>query len=171
MPIYEFYCPGCHTLYNFFSSRVRAKARPECPAGCGQTLEKRPARFAMIKRSAGDEIEDEDLPFDHLDESQMEAAFETLAHEMEGLDESEDPRTVSRALRRFGELTGLEPGPRMEEMLARLESGEDLDALEEGMEDDLGDEEDLSDFFRLKRALLHRRKRPRVDQELYFFED
>ncbi len=31
MPVYEFYCPDCHTIFNFFSRRVNTAARPACP--------------------------------------------------------------------------------------------------------------------------------------------
>ena len=92
--------------------------------------------------------------------------MESLAGEMEGIEESEDPMVLGRAFRRFGELTGLELGPRMEEAIQRMESGEDLDAVEA----DLGPEDDdnLEDYFRLKRSLSRRLRRPAVDETLYF---
>lgn len=170
MPIYEFYCPSCNTIFSFFSAGVAPKTKPRCPRDCGGGLEKRPSTFATPKRRESD---DEPTPFDDLDESRMEGAFAALAGEMEGLEDSEDPRVVSRALRRFGELTGLELGPRMQDALARLEGGEDLDQLEEEFDRDLGEDsdDDLSEFFRLKKAMLKRRARPNVDPELYFLED
>ena len=35
MPIYEFYCPDCNTLFNFFSSRINTEKKPDCPK-CGR---------------------------------------------------------------------------------------------------------------------------------------
>lgn len=170
MPIYEFYCPTCHTLYSFFSAGVNPKRKPHCPKHPKLLLERRPSTFATLKHS-GDEGEGAGV-FDQLDDATMEGAFETLAQEMDGLEDADDPRLVTKVLRRFGDLTGLELGPRMQEALVRLESGEDPEAVEAELERDLpeGDDEELSEFFRLKR-LVRSRSRPRVDPELYFFED
>jgi hypothetical protein len=97
--------------------------------------------------------------------------MESMAGEMGGLegDGPEDPRALARMLRKFGDATGLAAGPRMEEMLRRLEAGEDPDALEEEMGggEGEGDEGDLSDFFQVRKAAKAARK-PRVDDTLYF---
>ncbi|MCK4728291.1 MAG: zinc ribbon domain-containing protein, partial [Desulfobacterales bacterium] len=31
MPIYEFYCEDCNTIFNFFSRSVNTTKRPPCP--------------------------------------------------------------------------------------------------------------------------------------------
>ncbi len=31
MPIYEFYCEQCHTIYNFFSRKINLEKIPDCP--------------------------------------------------------------------------------------------------------------------------------------------
>jgi len=84
----------------------------------------------------------------------------------------DDPRQMARLLRRFGEASGLEAGPRMEELLRRMEAGEDPDALEDelgGSFDEGADgEASFEEFFRLKKAVGQRSKKPRVDRELYF---
>ncbi len=170
MPIYEFYCPECHALYGFFSAGVDTKRRPNCPKHPEKRLERRPSTFATLKHS-GEEAESGGV-FDQLDDATMEGAFETLAQEMEGLEDAEDPRLVTRVLRRFSDLTGLELGPRMQEALSRLERGDDPETVEAELERDLpeGEDEELSEFFRLKR-LIRTRARPRVDPQLYFFDD
>ena len=175
MPIYEFYCSACHMLFNFFSARIDTAARPACPR-CGRPeLERRPARFATLKRAAGTEAEseaDEDNPFPGLDEERLERAMESMAGELEGMGEDEDPRQMARFFRRFGEATGMKLGPRMEEMLRRLDRGEDLEALEEEMgggEGGEGDEGELEDWFQLKESARRlRQRRPRLDETLYF---
>ncbi|HUO86932.1 MAG TPA: zinc ribbon domain-containing protein [Thermoanaerobaculia bacterium] len=178
MPIYELYCADCDTLFNFFSPTVDTTTRPPCPR-CGErTLERRPARFATLTRStaAGGDEAAEDDPFRELgvDEERLGAAFESAMAEIEGSgDAAEDPRQVARLFRRVGESAGLEPGPQMEEMLRRLEAGDDPDRLEEEMGDAFdggeGEEGDpLAELFRKKRPRGGRR-RPRVDEELYFF--
>ncbi|HEX2163711.1 MAG TPA: hypothetical protein VHM02_07165, partial [Thermoanaerobaculia bacterium] len=120
--------------------------------------------------------EDDDDPFRSLgvDEERLGAAFEAALGDVDPAGgDDEDPRQVARLFRRIGETTGLEPGPRMEELLRRLESGEDPDRLEEELGDafdgDEGEDADpLAELFRKKRLHAGRRK-PKVDEELYFF--
>lgn len=166
MPIYEFYCAHCHTMYSFFSARVRTDAAPVCPR-CGRgDLARKPSRFAAITRRPGGDDEAGDDPFAGLDDARLEGALESLAGEAEGLEENEDPRAMGQLMRRFSKLTGLELGERMEGMVRRLEAGEDPDALEAEMEAD-GDD-DLDAFFQVKKAVQGRRRPPRTDDQLYF---
>ena len=177
MPIYEFYCPDCHTIYSFFSARIAPEAKPACPR-CGRPeLARRPSRFATLKTArpgaGGDDADEPDPsdPFAGVDEDRLERAFGSLASEFESMDETAepDPRQLGRLMRRFTDLTGLEAGPRMQEMLSRLERGEDPDALEAEMGGGEEGDEDLADFFQLKSKLLGRRAaRPKVDETLYF---
>lgn len=162
MPIYEFYCESCHTVFNFFSGRIDTSRSPACPR-CGRAeLPRRPSRFATLKHGGAEEPD----PFSDLDESQLEGAMEALMDEAGDLENEEDPRVLARLMRRFTDLSGLEMGERMAEMVARLEAGEDPESLEQDMDDSVG-EDDFDDFFKLKKALQERRK-PRVDDELYF---
>ncbi len=165
MPIYEFYCPDCHTVYNFFSARIDIAASPDCPRCRRRQLARKPSTFATLKHQGEDE--DAGDPFSGLDESKLEGAMESLMQEMGGLENEEAPRAMGRLMRRFGELSGLEMGDRMEEMIQRMEAGEDPESLEEDMGDDV-DGDDFSDFFKLKKAVGARQRRPRVDDELYF---
>lgn len=171
MPIYEFYCRACHTVFSFFSSRVDTGREPNCPRCGAGPLPRRPSRFATLKRAAGAgdaEAGDDDL-LAGLDESRLEGAMDTLVHEMEGLGEEEDPRAMGRMMRRFGELTGLELGDRLQDYVRRLETGEDPDAVEESMGDDFGDEAGADELFKLKQAIRSRHeRRPRIDEELHF---
>ena len=97
----------------------------------------------------------------------MGAAMDTLMREMGELDENADPRRVGAFFRRFGDLAGLEMGPRMEDALSRLEAGQEIDELESEL-DDVDQADSLEDLFRLKKAVDRRRRRPQVDPELYF---
>jgi putative FmdB family regulatory protein len=173
MPIYEFYCSACHMLFNFFSAKIDTTARPACPR-CGRPeLERRPARFATLKRTAGDAAADEgdeDNPFPGLDEERLERAMASMAGELEGVGDEEDPRQMARFFRRFGDATGMRLGPRMEEMLRRLEKGEDMEALEEEMGDvEEGAEGELDEWFQLKETAKRlRSRRPKLDETLHF---
>ncbi len=170
VPIYEFYCADCNALLNFFSSRIDTESRPKCPKCGREQLERRPARFATLRHRNQEEGND---PFDELDDVALERAMEGMAGELEALGDSEDPRQFARVLRKMGHATGLEMGPKMEDILGRLESGADLDDLEGEMAaadgDGDADSEDFEDYFRLKKKLAALRDRsPRVDKELYF---
>jgi len=164
LPIYEFYCQACHTVYSFFSARIETDARPACPRCQRPELPRRPSRFAMLKHRG----EDEPDPFGGFDESRLEGAMESLMGEMGDLENEEDPRLMARLMRRFSDLSGLELGDRMQDFVRRLEAGEDPEQLEGEMGDAGEGEDDFSDFFKLKKALGERRKHPRVDDELYF---
>lgn len=172
MPIYEFYCPDCHTVYSFFSGGVNTEARPDCPRCGRQALARRPSRFATVRIGGSDDAEaGADDPFAGVDEERMERAMEALGAEFEGMDENAEPtpQEMSHMLRRFSEITGLEAGPKLREMLARLERGEDPEALEEELGGGEEGDEDLSEFFALKKKLAGARSpRPKVDETLYF---
>ncbi len=168
MPIYEFYCPDCHTVFSFFSAAVDTAASPACPRCQRPRLGRKPSSFAMLRKTAerGGE-EPGELP--DLDDEKMAGAMEAaLAGMPEGAEE--DPRQMARLLRQFGAAAGMELGPRMEEMVARLEAGEDPEALESELDDGEADdgEGSLADFFQARRASRARRTKPRVDRELYF---
>lgn len=164
MPIYEFLCRGCNTLLNFFSPKVDTQARPICPHCGAPNLERRPARFATIQRRA----EAEDGPLADFDEERIESVMDSMMADLENLSDSEDPRQLATIFRRFGEATGLELGPRMQELMARLEAGEDPDTLEEELGDDFEDDAMLEEFFRRRKAADHGVIKPRVDETLYF---
>lgn len=163
MPIYEFYCSGCHTLLNFYSATVDTERRPACPH-CGRPeLERRPARFATLRHAGGGEAE----PPGPFDEARMEQAFETLVPELEAAEASEDPRQMGRLMRRFGELAGMDLGPEMESVLSRLEAGEDPEALEGELERlESADDPAAETLHRLGTRVRHRP--PKIDEELHF---
>jgi putative FmdB family regulatory protein len=167
MPIYEFYCQACHAIFSFFSASSTITAHPSCPRCGRRDLPRRPSSFATPRHRAAGDPDDEPSPLDDVDESRMGGAMETLMREMGELDENADPRQVGAFFRRFSDLAGLEMGPRMEDALARLEAGHELDELEAEFEG-MGEEGSLDDLFRMRKAAERRRRRPQVDRELYF---
>ena len=144
MPIYEFYCTDCHTVFSFLSKTMNTTKRPDCPR-CGRPkLDRRMSRFAVSKgrsEPAAGEPDRPDLP-PGFDEAKMEQAMEALAQEAEGANE-DDPRQMARMMRKLYDTTGLPLGPGMEEAMRRMESGEDPDKIEE----ELGDALDQEDPF------------------------
>jgi putative FmdB family regulatory protein len=135
MPVYEFYCDVCHTIFNFLSRRPAVDKRPPCPR-CGKSeLERQVSCFAL-SRGRTDEGED---GVANLDEAALEKAMATLAGEMQGIDEN-DPRQMARFMRRMAETTGMNLGQEMEEAMRRLEKGEDPEMIEEEMGELFADE-------------------------------
>ncbi|HSR36415.1 MAG TPA: zinc ribbon domain-containing protein [Desulfurivibrionaceae bacterium] len=164
MPIYEFYCQQCHTLFNFFSRRINTAAHPPCPR-CGKTLKKQLSTFSAIGRAQ--EPESGGLPAG-LDEAKLEQAFGELASQAEGLSE-DNPRQMAQFLRALSAKAGVPMGQGMEEALARLEAGEDPERIEQEMGAVLEDEAQL--FGEAKKAAKKGGQRPPYrDETLYELE-
>jgi len=94
----------------------------------------------------------------------MEKAMALLAQEAEGMDEN-DPRQAARLMKKFSEVTGLELGSEMEEVMRRLEAGEDPDEVEADMEGLLDEEDPLAPF--TKKKLTRKLRPPAKDETLY----
>lgn len=160
MPIYEFFCAGCNTIFNFFSARINTSKTPQCPK-CSKPLCRQMSTFATIGRAK--EPEEAGLP--DIDESKMERVLESLTREAGNINE-DDPRQMAGVMRKFTEQTGLALGEGMEEALARMEAGEDPDKIEAEMGDILEDEDPLS-MFAKKAGRSVRRAAPQRDETLY----
>lgn len=160
MPIYEFYCPHCHVVFNFFSRRVNTTKRPQCPRCQRMGLERYMSPFAVGGRHA----EDQEQPLAGLDEQRLESAMTALAGEVDHLDEN-DPRQAAQFMRKLTHKTGMELGDAMEEALHRMENGEDPEAIESEMGALLEGEDPFQ--FKNRPARIGRRKAPAVDDTLY----
>ncbi len=167
MPIYEFYCPDCHTIFSFLTPTSSISSPPACPKCQRPNLERKPSTFAMRSGGRSEDGEGEMEGLAGLDEGRLEGAMSSVLGDFaEGAED--DPRQLARLLQRFSDAAGLEPGPKMEEMIRRLEGGEDPEALEEGMGGEMGNDEAFEEFFRQKRQAKAGKGRPKVDRELYF---
>ncbi|OKY75545.1 MAG: hypothetical protein BM485_07355 [Desulfobulbaceae bacterium DB1] len=158
MPIYEFYCKNCHTIFNFLSRRINTTAAPRCPRCQGQ-LQRQLSTFATIGKSR----EGDDDVMAGLDESKMEKVLAGLARQAENINE-DDPRGMAQLMRQFSQQTGISLGDGMEEALARLESGDDPDKIEAEMGDMLEGEDPFSIA---RRKIGSRRIPPAQDETLY----
>jgi putative FmdB family regulatory protein len=136
MPIYEFYCETCHTIYNFFSKTVNTRKTPNCPTCKNKKLSRQVSLFAFTGKAKEGEGMD-DLP---IDEAAMEKAMQSLAREAEGLNE-DDPKQAANLMRKLSDMTGLKLGPGMDEALQRMEKGEDPEQVEAEMGDLLENED------------------------------
>ena len=166
MPVYEFYCADCHTVFSFLSRKVNTSKRPDCPR-CGKArLARKASSFAISKGRAETDGSDEGLP--EFDEARMEQAMASIAQEAEGMSE-EDPRQMARLMRKLYDSTGLQLGEGIEEAIRRMEAGEDPEKIEEEMGDLMETEDPLAGGGgkKLSRALRRRLRPPSVDDTLY----
>ena len=165
MPIYEFYCRDCHTIYSFFARRVDTETIPKCPKGEKKhKLQRQMSRFAISKGRS--ENPDGGPDFD-MDDEQMEKAMMQMAGELEGADE-EAPRSMARMMRKLMDTTGMNMGEGMEEAIRRMEAGEDPDKVEEDLADVLDGEDPFSTGESKIKGIARRiTEAPNVDPEVY----
>jgi putative FmdB family regulatory protein len=161
MPIYEFYCSHCHTLYSFFSRTANTDKVPRCPKCLDVVLERRMSVFATVSGKAKDEVADD--PFSALDEKKVEKELAKLAGEAEKI-KDDDPHAAAQLMRKFTDMTGIKLGDGFQEALKRMEKGEDPEKIEEEMGDILAEEEYCGEKQSGKKAS---RRKVKVDETLY----
>lgn len=168
MPIYEFYCSDCHTIFNFFARRADTSRRPACPRCSRPDLERRPPSRFSIAKGIKETSEGGDLPPD-FDDAKLEQILTEMEHEGGGLDE-DDPRQMARLMRKMSEATGMNLGKNMEEAIRRMEAGEDPDSIEQEMGDLLENEEPAFGSVGGLRQFSRRLKAPKTDPTMYDLE-
>lgn len=176
MPIYEFFCEDNNRIYSFFArSVIDENTVPRCPDNPAYSMKRHVSAFAVIGRA---KEPSEGGPGDDMDDPRLEAAMAEMEREMAGMDEENpDPRKMGQLMRRMSELTGEKLPAAMEEMVGRLEAGEDPDKLEE----EYGDLAELDDFgggddgetgvSERHKAFIRRLRGPSRDPELYELKD
>jgi len=165
MPVYEFYCADCHTVFKFLSRRVNTEKVPACPRCNRPELSRQVSMFAISKGRT----EEDTAPMPDIDEYRFEQAMSKMAAEAEHMDE-EDPRQAARMMRQLYEATGLKMGEGMEEAMRRMEAGEDMDQIEADLGDVLENESEMFDVSSMAKDLKHLRQaytRPHIDDTLY----
>lgn len=121
MPIYEYGCYDCHKRVNvFFRSFAEVATKPAACPRCGGTHLKRLISKVAIVRS---------------EESRMESMADPSS--LAGLDEN-DPKSMARWMRKMSSEMGEDLGPEFNEVVDRLEAGEDPEAIEQSMPDLVG---------------------------------
>jgi len=172
MPIYEFYSPDTNKVYSFFArSLAQGRALPRCPDLPGARMERMISRFAVTGRAAEKPAAGPD-PAD----PRMQRVMAEMEREMAGLDEGNpDPRALGHMMRKMTEATGQAMPKEMEQMIRRLEAGEDPEKLEEEFGDalegmDLPDEA-AGDAPTAEGGPRPRSRRPVRDPALYEMSD
>jgi len=122
VPIYEYRCQDCRRRVSvFWRSYSEAEAgTPVCPRCGGTNLTRMISRVRVIRSEASrlEEMSDfGDVP--DLDEN--------------------DPKSLGRWMRTMSQEMGEDMGPEFDEVVGRLEAGENPEDIEESMPDLMGD--------------------------------
>lgn len=167
MPIYEYYCPPCHTVYSFLSRSMSNSKVPQCPKCGREKLEKKVSRFAISKGLK--ESDSSPDPFENVDESKMEELMMEMApHLDENSDGPEDPRQMAALMKKMFDITGAEPNDAMREAMRRMEAGEDPDKIDEELGGDLdGDGDPFAPTDKKSKKWKQLFEAPNVDPDLY----
>lgn len=163
MPIYEFYCKKCNTVYKFYSRTIDTSTVPKCPRCKRVGLERIFSSFATLSRRGSEEGPEAGMP--DIDESKLERAIAMLEKEAGSVDEN-DPGQAAELMRKLTDAAGISLGEGMEEALSRMEKGEDPDKIEEELGDLLSDES-FSFESKKKKGKKKTALKPRVDETLY----
>ncbi|MHB9032065.1 MAG: FmdB family zinc ribbon protein [Anaerolineae bacterium] len=123
MPIYEYRCRQCRKRFNRFLMSFSAAASyvPQCPH-CGSRDAQRLVSRVYSLRGSSDNADDASPGDDFLDD----------------IDEN-DPSSMGRAMRRMSEESGEDLGPEVNEVIQRLEKGQDPEQIERDLPDLGGD--------------------------------
>ncbi len=115
MPIYEYRCADCKRRVSVFFRSFSTTGDPQCPNCGGTHLTRLVSRVATIKS--------EDARLESL----------TDPSSFGDVDEN-DPKSMARFMRKMGnEMGGEDLGPEFNEMVDRLESGENPEDIEKSM--------------------------------------
>jgi putative FmdB family regulatory protein len=145
MPIYEYQCAKCGRVSNFLVRSIATHQPPACPK-CGHSkMSRLLSRFTLGRAApaaaAGAAAEDAGAP----PGSGAPPPGAPPGGEpdlpggdfLDGIDEN-DPRAMGRALRQMAQEAGEPIDAEMDEVVRRLESGEDPESIEDKMGDALG---------------------------------
>ena len=129
MPSYEYHCNACHKRFEVFMTYANyGYQKITCPA-CGSADIRR--RISRVRIAKSDDNRLEDM----VDPSQLA-----------GLED--DPKALGSLMRKMGDELGEDVGPEFDEVVSRLEKGQDPEQIERDMPE-LGDDLGASDDFDL----------------------
>ncbi len=118
MPIYEYFCHQCQRrvslLFRSFADTETKTA--QCPRCGSERLTRLISRVAVVRS----------------EESRLDGLADPSS--LGDLDEN-DPKSLARFMRKMASETGEDLGPEFNEVIGRLEAGEDPEAIEQAMPD------------------------------------
>lgn len=120
MPVYEYQCRTCGRRFSRFFWKIADAEDARCR--CGSTeLEQLISRVSMLRS----------------EDSRLESASDP--DQWGGFDEN-DPKAMARMMKKMGNELGEDLGPEFNEVVGRLEAGEDPEAIEKSLEGAEGNE-------------------------------
>jgi len=97
MPIYEYYCPDNHKIYQFFArSLAQGRKIPQCPDNPKFRMEKVISAFAVVGQAQETPSEPALGTANPESDSKMESAMAAMEQEFSSVDEN-DPRAMARS--------------------------------------------------------------------------
>jgi putative FmdB family regulatory protein len=125
MPTYEYRCDECGKRVSIFQSYEEyGEEEVHCPNCGNESLQRLISRVRFVRS----------------EESRLDSLSDPA--NWDGIDE-EDPRSMARMMRKMGDELGEELPPEFDEVVDRLEAGEDPEDIEASMPDLGGDDMDL----------------------------
>jgi putative FmdB family regulatory protein len=117
MPTYDYRCQDCRKRSAVYQSYADYGRQPVTCPHCGSQNMKRLISRVRVLRSE-------------------ESRLDSLSDPSEWGDvDEDDPRSMARAMRRMGQEMGEDMPPEFDEVVDRLEEGEDPEAIEKSMPD------------------------------------
>jgi len=139
MPLYEFYCEPCHTVFTFRAMRVDTQACPLCPV-CNARLSREISTFAPIVCGNTPQAVDDTAA------RRMEEVMARMGERIEALDDDgADPREAVKVMREMAAAGGLHFDKNVKEAMARIEAGEDPAKTDEAFAEVFDRENPFSD--------------------------
>lgn len=160
MPVYEYYCPDCHKIYQFFARSINNDKTPDCPVCNHKNLQKEISTFALLKNLTGT---------DHAADTDIMQALTDLAKESQSLESSTQSGQEARAAKavlNFLKSTGTQSDGQLEEALAKTIKDNDINLTEHELEEKLNDPE-YSVLLEQIKKYKHCAKKPPIDDKLY----
>lgn len=114
MPTYDYRCKSCKARFELFLTYAEYdQKKVTCPkCGSGQIVR----RIGRVRIAKSDDRRIEDI----VDPSQLDGI-------------EDDPKALGRLMRKMGEEMGEDTGPEFEEVVSRLEKGQDPEQIEKDL--------------------------------------
>lgn len=114
MPTYDYRCKSCKARFELFLTYAEYdQKKVTCPkCGSGQIVR----RIGRVRIAKSDDRRIEDM----VDPSQLDGI-------------EDDPKALGRLMRKMGEEMGEDTGPEFEEVVSRLEKGQDPEQIEKDL--------------------------------------
>lgn len=120
MPVYQYRCLNCRRRFEVFMTFAEYGQKPVQCTHCGSpNIQRRIGRVRVAKS----------------EESRLESLADPSA--LEGLEN--DPKALGRMMRKMGSEMGEDLGPEFEDVVDRLEAGQDPEEIEKALPDLGGD--------------------------------